>query len=233
MEDPGTLWLLHWLLLASPSRLPIWWLAFNEFHAVEFDDDDLRGAIDTQLEAAAGWAKPHPTSIKKDISALLRTYAPAQRKGRTGIDDILDCPLRELNLIGRSVATGRYRFRLGAKATLPPAILTYAILDYVKRINTRENTITISRLAHEPGAPGKIFKLAEGEILAALEPVIDQSNMLGLAVVTGAPQLSWSGGPKEIAREILNEYYGFSGRTFEASPNGDRLTAPTLVGAYQ
>ena len=121
---------------------------------------------------------------------------------------------------------------MGAKATLPPAILTYAVLDYVKRLNTRENTITISRLAHEPGAPGKAFKLAEGEILAALEPVIDQSDMLGLAVVTGAPQLSWSGGSREIAREILNDYYGFSGRTFQPSRNGDQLTAATLVGAY-
>ena len=33
MEDPGTLWLLHWLLLApNKSRLPVWWLAFNEFN---------------------------------------------------------------------------------------------------------------------------------------------------------------------------------------------------------
>ena len=139
MEDPGTLWLLHWLLLAPPSRLPVWWLAFNEFHAVEFTDEDLKAAIDTQLEAAGGWASPYPSSIKKDISALLRTYAPAERSGRTGIDDILDCPFRELNLIGRSVATSRYRFTLGAKATLPPAILTYAVLDYITRtrINTR------------------------------------------------------------------------------------------------
>ena len=36
MEDPGTLWLLHWLLLAPRSQLPVWWLAFNEFNAVEF-----------------------------------------------------------------------------------------------------------------------------------------------------------------------------------------------------
>jgi len=35
MEDPGTLWLLHWLLLAPRSLLPVWWLAFNEFNAVE------------------------------------------------------------------------------------------------------------------------------------------------------------------------------------------------------
>ena len=232
MEDPGTLWLLHWLLLASPSRLPVWWIAFNEFHAVEFNEEELKAAIETQLDAAGGWKKPHATSIKKDISALLRTYAPAERSGRTGIDDILDCPLRELNLIGRSVATGRYRFTLGAKSTLPPAILTYTILDYARHINTRENTITISRLAHEPGSPGKVFKLGEGEILTALEPVIDESDILGLAVVTGAPQLSWSGEPTDLARGVLNGYYGFSGRNFPANRNGDRPTATTLVGAH-
>ncbi len=27
MEDPGTLWLLHWLRLAPKSQLPVWWLA--------------------------------------------------------------------------------------------------------------------------------------------------------------------------------------------------------------
>ena len=29
MEDPGTLWLLHWLLLAPPCYLPVWWIAFQ------------------------------------------------------------------------------------------------------------------------------------------------------------------------------------------------------------
>ena len=77
MEDPGTLWLLHWLLLAPPSHLPIWWLAFNEFHALEFTEDDLQAAVDTQLDLAAEWRKPHTSSIKKDVGALLRTYAPA------------------------------------------------------------------------------------------------------------------------------------------------------------
>ena len=58
MEDPGTLWLLHWLLLARPSRLPVWWLVFNEFNAVEFDDNDLEDAVITQLEAVADWQSP-------------------------------------------------------------------------------------------------------------------------------------------------------------------------------
>ena len=79
MEDPGTLWLLHWLLLAPKSQLPVWWLAFNEFNAVEFAEADLEAAVSTLLDAASGWAKPHPTSLNKDISTLLRTYAPADR----------------------------------------------------------------------------------------------------------------------------------------------------------
>ena len=210
MEDPGTLWLLHWLLLAPPSLLPVWWLAFNGFHAIEFDDEDLVGAITAQIEAIADWKAPHPSSVRKDVSAMLRTYAPAERSGRSGIEDVLDCPLRELNLVGRSIGTSRYRFALGAKPTLPPAVLAYAALDYVARTPTGANTITLGRLAHEPGAPGKVFKLTEGELLAALEPLSGETDALALTTSTGAVQLSWSGDPSEIATAILDRYYGRS-----------------------
>ena len=208
MEDPGTLWLLHWLLLAPPSLLPVWWLAFNGLHAVEFDEDDLEGAVTTQLEAIAEWKAPHPSSVRKDVSALLRTYAPAERSGRSGIEDILDCPLRELNLIGRSIGTNRYRFALGAKPTLPPEILAYAALDYIGRAGTGGNMVTFGRLAHEPGGPGKVFKLTEGELLAALDPLAGETDALALTASTGAVQLSWSGDPSEIAIGILDRYYG-------------------------
>ena len=230
MEDPGTLWLLHWLLLAPPSRLPVWWLAFNEFHAVEFIEEDLESAIKVQLEVVVDWANPHPSSVKKDVSALLRTYAPAERTGRTGIEDILDCPLRELKLIGRSTATDGYRFTSGAKPTLPSAILAYAALDYIVRTNTRGNTVTLNRLAHEPGAPGKAFKLTEGEFLAALEPIIDETDTLRLVVPTGAVQLSWSGDPGKVAIGILDDYYGASASGPRVGDAGDRPAVAASVG---
>jgi len=208
MEDPGTLWMLHWLLMAPPSRLPVWWLAFNEFHAVEFTDDSLESAVSVQLENAAEWADPHPSSVKKDISALMRTYAPAERTNRIGIDDLLDCPLRELNLIGRSVATGQHRFTLGPKPTLPPAVVAYAVLDYVARSHTGGNTITLSRLAYEPGAPGHAFKLTESELFSVLELAVRDVTSVEMAAPTGAYQLSWGAEPARIAIEILNDYYG-------------------------
>ena len=232
MEDPGTLWLLHWLLLAPPSRLPVWWFAFNEFHAVEFVHSDLETAITIQLEAAGEWANnPHRSSISKDVSALLRTYAPAERSSRTGVDDVLDCPLRELNLIGRSAATGQYRFTLGSKPTLPPAVLAYVALDYVARTNSSGNTVTLSRLAHEPGAPGKAFKLTEGELLAALEPTIEETDALRLISSTGATQLSWSGEPGEIGAGILDDYYRASASSVRTGYEDDRLTAIVSAGS--
>ena len=208
MEDPGTLWLLHWLLLAPKrSRLPVWWLAFNEFNAVEFTEDDLETAVSTLLDAVPEWPKPHPNSISKDISALLRTYAPAERTRRTRIDDLLDCPLRELNLLSRSPATGNYRFVLGPKPTLPSEIVTYAVLDYVALTAVQGSTVTMSRLAHGSGTPGRTFKLTESELTDALRPSIDGDEALGLATPTGAVQLTWSDDPALIATRVLDRYY--------------------------
>ena len=200
MEDPGTLWLLHWLLLAPPSRLPVWWLAFNEFNAVEFSDTDLAEAVAAQLEAMADWTPPHESSVRKDLRALLRTYAPAERSRRGSIDDLLDCPLRELNLVGQSPATGLHRFTLGPKPTLPPAVVASAVLDYIDRTGSGGRTVTLSRLAYEPGTPGRAFKLNEAELLAALRPAVNRTEGLSLATPAGAWQLACSGDPGRSRR---------------------------------
>ena len=223
MEDPGTLWLLHWLLLAPRSRLPVWWLAFNEFHAVEFEDNDLHGAVETHLEAVADWGNPHPTSRKKDVSALLRTYGPPVRSARSSIDDILDCPLRELRLINRSHATGKHRFTLGPKPTLPPEIVTSAALDFIKRSGTSGSTVTLSRLAHEAGAPGRAFKLTESELSTVMESTVKQTDDLDFISPTGGLQLSWRRDPAVLAVEVLNNYYNGFHRDVPAGHPEDRF----------
>ena len=227
MEDPGTLWLLHWLLMAPPCRLPVWWLAFNEFHAVEFAEDDLVAAVTAQLDATEGWGVPHRSSVRKDVTALLHTYAPAEQSSRrTGFDDRLDCPLRELNLVGRPAAK-RYRFRLGPKPDLPSAILTYASLDYLARTRAGSHKVTLNRLAHEPGAPGKAFKLTEAELLTAIEPTVAATESLRLSATIGSIQVSWSEAPREIARQILDSY--FNSTTCNVQERGPGLPAAVAL----
>ena len=70
--------------------------------------------------------------------------------------------------------------------------------------------MTLGRLTHELGAPGKAFKLTEGEFQAALESAIDKAGALRLTSTTGAIQLSWSEQPILIGNRILKDYYGFS-----------------------
>ena len=207
MEDPGTLWLLHWLLLAPPSQLPVWWLAFSEFSAVEFTDSDLEASVNARIGETAGWACPHPSSLKKDVGALLRTYAPAQGSSRASFDDSLDCPLRELRLIARAPTSGRYRFVLGPKPTLPSAIVAYASLDYAARTAKGSRSVTFSRLANESGAPGRAFKLSESELLEAIEPAVSQMDAVDVSIVNGVAQLRWSDDLDQVLTAVLDRYY--------------------------
>lgn len=229
MEDPGTLWILHWLLLAPTSHLPIWWLAFNDFHAVEFDDDILLAAVGAGLEGTSEWNTPHDSSIKKDVGALLRTYAPAERKPRAGLDDVLDCPLRELRLIDRSRATGNYRFNIGKKPSLPPAVATFCVLDYLMRRGVTGNTVTLAQLASESGGPGRILKLTESNIHSLLESGVESTRGLALLSPNGAHQLSWSRPLSVVAKDVLNNYYDHTPLHATVGPEGDRPLAPDLL----
>ena len=49
LEDTNTLWLLHWNSLQPGCQLPVWWLSFNSFHAVEFASEHLQTFV---------WNKP-------------------------------------------------------------------------------------------------------------------------------------------------------------------------------
>ena len=183
MEDPGTLWLLHWLLLESPSQLPVWWLAFNELHTVESSDSDLEETVARQHEPSSDWSLLNRSSIKTDIRVLMRTYAPTEGSSRAASDDVLDCPLRELNLLGRSIISSGYRFTLGRKPTLPPSILGFAALKLHRR-----------------------HQHSQSDLMDVLAQVTKQVDSPELVVTSGVVQPTWSGEPRAIAREILNDY---------------------------
>ena len=54
-------------------------------------------------------AQASPQLHQQGHQRLTAHLRPADRKGRARIDDMLDCPLREFNLLGRSPATSRLR----------------------------------------------------------------------------------------------------------------------------
>ena len=207
LEFPGTLWLMHWLLLSPQSRLPVWWIAFNEFNAVEFTDTELNLVVTKHLHQNIEWKCPSASTIKKDVNALLRTYAPVHRTKTSGLDEMLECPLRELRLINYSNHSSRYRFAYDEKPTLPAEILIFSILNFIAYSKDEAGTTEIGRLASEPGAPGRVFKLTEYQIIEKLEAVIHQIPSLELTSTAGVTQIVWFSHPRKVANQILNRYY--------------------------
>ena len=170
LEDAASLWLLHWKLLSAPCQAPVWWVAFNDFTPIQFSESQLTTHV-LELAAAAGWPAVVEASVKKDVDCLLRTYT-VRRHGRQGLDDILDCPFRELGLIESAVGEeGRsWRFVVGEKPGLPDEIVAYCALDFASRSGEGARSISIARLAHDPGSPGAAFRLTETALVRRAVP---------------------------------------------------------------
>jgi len=207
LEDPASLWLLHWKLLGTPCQAPVWWVAFNDFTATQFSESQLTTHV-LELAAAAGWPTVVEASVKKDVDCLLRTYT-MRRLGRQSLDDILDCPFRELGLLEAAVGEeGRsWRFVVGEKPGLPDEIVAHAALDFAARTGEGARSISIARLAHDPGSPGAAFRLTETVLFDALSRAAKTSDSIRVAEPGGLRQLLFNHDPAKLADRVLNGYY--------------------------
>ncbi|MBP1819264.1 DUF4007 family protein [Mycobacterium sp. OAE908] len=234
IEDLATLWILHWHAISDRSLLPVWRLTFNDFGALEFTDEELLQFCLDEI-AATTWNQPMKSSVQKDVDCMLRMYSRRDVPGRQGLDDMLDSPFRELGLIRPSPVAGKkntYRIVRGTKPSLPAAAVAYACLDYMSRSSDGSTTVTLTRLATDPGAPGRILKLTEQDIAEAIEESARIADHLTLTRPAGSTQLAISAPPGQVAYEVLAAR-GEARRT--RSPNGPadlELTGVAATASY-
>jgi hypothetical protein len=207
LEDAASLWLLHWKLLSAPCQAPVWWVTFNDFTPIQFSETQLTMHV-LELAAAAGWPAVAEASVKKDVDCLLRTYT-VRRHGRQGLDDVLDCPFRELGLIEAAVGEeGRsWRFVVGEKPGLPDEIVAHAALDFAAHSGEGARSISIARLTHDPGSPGAAFRLAETALFEALSRAASSTDSIRVAEPGGLRQLLFTDDPATLADQMLAGYY--------------------------
>jgi len=207
LEDPASLWLLHWKLLEhtpdEPCQVTAWYVTFNYLRQVEFDEAALMRAVQDYRDRHS--PRTADSSLKKDVSCLLRMYVAQSAKSLTS-EDSLDCPFTQLGLIQNAGESRRYMFRVGRKANLPPAVIAYACLHYAKRA-VQAQTIPIAKLLYDVGSPGLVFKLTESALCEAIETLEQQDKPLRLLDAAGKLQFAFEGDPEGLAEAILNGYY--------------------------
>ncbi len=167
LEDPGTLWLLHWQLASRPYPASTWHLAFTRWGESVFTRDDLaRWLLRCAHESRTN--RSSIQSIRRDVDVFLRTYLPARDDRRRPLEDSFDCPLAELGLIRRA-GTGRYAFERGPRHSLPDAVLAFALADFWRRSAPDQETLALERILFDPGSPGAAFKLGDRDLVEILE----------------------------------------------------------------
>jgi hypothetical protein len=206
LEQDGSLWLLHWALFRPPCRIPAWWIAFNLYPRKEFREDDLSGVVLDQISALGGWPSVVAASVKKDVSCMVRTFAP-RRVGHEGLDDLLDCPFRELHLL-EQVPGEAHTWRLASdiRTSLPDEVLGYAVLDFASRTQGIRS-VTVSTLANDPGGPGAILRVSEEHIYRAMARLAERESVLHVAEPAGLRQVLFDEDPQSIAADLLTQYF--------------------------
>ncbi len=205
LEDPASLWLLHWNLLKPPCQATAWFYTFNKFYQNIFTPDDLLDALDSEIEQHSLTAKPNKSSINKDVNCLLRMYVSSNNKKTT--EDSIDCPFTELQLLTNYKEGNHFSFNVGSKINLPSHIITATCLDYISSIGHTSKTVLLSRLCYEIGSPGQVFKLSEENIYNAIEEVAEEEKNINLSETAGLVQLVISKSPNELSENLLNHYY--------------------------
>jgi hypothetical protein len=74
LENPASLWLLHWNLFKSPCHTPTWYFTFNELNRIDVPAEDLLLSLKEYKNRQYPNRINLDSSLKKDISSNRTRY---------------------------------------------------------------------------------------------------------------------------------------------------------------
>lgn len=185
-EKIETVWLMHWFLASTTDKSTTWYYLFNHVLQQTFDREAIGSSISAQLIERK--MKISAATLKRDVECCIKSYVP--RVTGDSAEELSEPLLGELGLIVHNLK-GSFEFRRGAKHSLHNGIFGYALLDYWQRLGNTTSVMGFDKVAHDYGAPGRVFKIDESVIadrLIALERVtngqIQWTEQAGLRQVT-------------------------------------------------
>lgn len=192
MENAATLWLIHWNLCSRPDRTT-WYWAFNHFQASSFERDLLMKDL-LRLAESRAWPRVSAATVKRDVECFVRTYA-ARPPSENGLhEESLESPLAELGLLKSTGRKDGFRFVRGDHSSLGNGVFAYAVLQFWTEFSPSASTLSFEAIAHEPGSPGRVFCLDEGDLARRLAEIEDGTS--------GGIVWSETAGLKQLSRRL-------------------------------
>ena len=181
LEDVQTLWLIHWNFSTHPeSPIFAWDYLMNRWQDPEIAPSRAVDAF--KKEADSLDRQLSIVTLKQHFNIFLHTYVPTRGKKGNVLEDNLDCPLTELDLIrqiGETVSDDNgkrepiYAFNRDPKPQISQPLFFYCLDDFWNNYHSNEKSLQFQEIASGHGSPGQIFKLSEQEIGERLEEIED------------------------------------------------------------
>ena len=174
LDDVATLWIVHWhIAAASVSPLFAWQVFFGHWMDPDFTRSSALSVWKKLVDANA--RKISEVTLEQHFDVFLHTYVPATSRRTSVVEESLDSPLTELELIRpageRRTSAGVervYDFSRTERPSLSNAVFAYCIADYWARVRSTESTLGLSEITTARASVGQIFRMTEADIRARL-----------------------------------------------------------------
>ena len=209
LNDPATLWLIHWRIATNINQATAWYWAFNVLRRNQFTQPIFKkGLYEWVRQQKESMRSVSDNTLHRDVNCFIRTYCHSRHNANAAVaEETFDCPLVELNLIIELPDGDGYEFQRGAKETLPIEIFAATLVAFWIARFSEKDTLPFSELMYAPLSPGRIFRLDEDTMVMYLETLEQLTN--------STLQYGESEGLKQVYRrsdlhpiELLEEYYG-------------------------
>lgn len=194
LEDPASLWLLHWQFLKPPCYAKVWdWFFRNPQHPTTKD-----GLIFDLLQWNANTDQVAASRVKADLECLLKMYCPPKQSVEDGL----------LNLYGEVPLIRQddncFTRVTGPRAGLSTVALLYCCLDYANE----GSAIKVSQCAYGKDSPGVIFGLSYQQLVEALGHAASvQAGVTCSNSIDGGYQLSWTQPTSTVKQQVWKSLY--------------------------
>ena len=207
LEDPATLWLIHWQIATNINQATTWYWAFNVLRKNQFVPTTLTEEVYKWAEQQKESMRPiSDNTLQRDVNCFIRTYCQSRHTAAI-VEESFDSPLVELNLIAELPEGNGYEFQRGEKETLPAEVFTAALVAFWDLRFFQREALPFSDLMYAPLSPGRIFRLDEDTMTAYLENLAQLTNE--------ALQYDETAGLKQVYRpndlnlmKLLERHYG-------------------------
>ena len=200
LEDEGTLWLLHYLLVstgyaAAPN------IIFNRLRKLypEFSQTQFNKFAKQEFQQSSD------NTINRDFQAFERTFL---HKKSNEIEENTNSLLADLKILERvpkraADANQYFTIKLSERKNLPPAILLYCILDS----NPGTQSINFEDMLMNENSVGNIFALNRDGLYKKLEEIVDAKIVKATFTVTAGIKVFQIKQKNIKPFNILKKYY--------------------------